>query len=95
MLFQSLATAAGYDPVHGPGSSCLDAAASGKCVLPWGSGTKAVSSVVLIANGTSFAVCHCLSPWPIALSAFQVMTMIFRPLAPRLTTGTLAGGCFC
>ena len=55
-LFQSLATAAGYDPVRGPGSSCLDADASGKCVLPWGSGTKAVSSVVLVANGASFAV---------------------------------------
>ncbi|KAF8261780.1 vacuole effluxer Atg22 like-domain-containing protein [Lactarius quietus] len=32
-LFQSLATAAGYDPVRGPGSSCLDADASGKCVM--------------------------------------------------------------
>ncbi|KAH9959280.1 MFS general substrate transporter [Russula dissimulans] len=55
-LFQSLATAAGYDPVRGPGSSCLDANASGKCVLPWGSGTKEVSSIVLVANGASFAV---------------------------------------
>ncbi|KAI9507515.1 MFS general substrate transporter [Russula earlei] len=55
-LFQSLATAAGYDPARGPGSSCLDANASGRCVLPWGGGTKAVSSIVLIANGASFAV---------------------------------------
>lgn len=55
-MFQSLATAAGYDPARGPGSSCLDADASGRCVLPWGSGTKAVSSVVLVANGASFAV---------------------------------------
>jgi hypothetical protein len=55
-LFQSLATSAGYDPVRGPGSSCLDSNASGKCVLPWGSGTKAVSAIVLIANGSSFAV---------------------------------------
>lgn len=65
-LFQSLATAAGYDPVRGPGSSCLDADASGKCVLPWGSGTKAVSSVVLVANGASFAVrvdFSCVSSW--------------------------------
>ncbi|KAH9986336.1 autophagy-related protein 22-like protein [Russula compacta] len=50
------ATAAGYDPVHGPGSSCLDPHASGKCVVPWGNGTRAVSSVVLLANGISFAV---------------------------------------
>ncbi|KAI9447647.1 MFS general substrate transporter [Lactarius indigo] len=55
-LFQGLATAAGYDPVRGPGSSCLDREASQKCVLPWGSGTKAVSSIVLVANGVSFAV---------------------------------------
>jgi len=54
-IFQSLATAAGYDPVRGPGSSCLDSGASGKCVLPWRGGTKAVSSVVLLANGLSFA----------------------------------------
>ncbi|KAF8261788.1 MFS general substrate transporter [Lactarius quietus] len=55
-LFQGLATAAGYDPVRGPGSSCLIPGASGKCVLPWGSGTKSVSSIVLIANGVSFAI---------------------------------------
>ena len=56
-LFQGLATAAGYDPVRGSGSSCLGSGASGKCVLPWGSGTKSVSSIVLVANGASFAVC--------------------------------------
>ena len=55
-LFQSLANAAGYDPVLGPGSSCIGSSASDQCVLPWGGGTKAVSSVVLIANGLSFAV---------------------------------------
>ncbi|KAI0923332.1 hypothetical protein AcV5_008912 [Taiwanofungus camphoratus] len=55
-LFQSLANAAGYDPVAGPGSSCTAADASGKCVLPWGKGTKSVNSVVLVANGISFAV---------------------------------------
>jgi Vacuole effluxer Atg22 like len=55
-LFQSLANAAGYDPVRGPGSSCNPSNTSGQCVLPWGGGTKAVSSVVLIANGLSFAV---------------------------------------
>ncbi|KAH9965402.1 autophagy-related protein 22-like protein [Russula dissimulans] len=47
-IFQSLTTAAGYDPVRGPGSSCLDSHASGK--------TKAVSSVVLLSNGISFAM---------------------------------------
>jgi hypothetical protein len=55
-LFQSLATSAGFDPARGPGSSCNDADASGQCVLPWAGGTKAVSSVVLISNGVSFAV---------------------------------------
>ncbi|KAG1782927.1 autophagy-related protein 22-like protein [Suillus placidus] len=55
-LFQGLATAAGYDPVAGPGSSCLATTASGQCVVPWGSGTKSVSGVVLTANGVSFAI---------------------------------------
>ncbi|KAI9447640.1 MFS general substrate transporter [Lactarius indigo] len=55
-LFQGLATAAGYDPTRGPGSSCRGQEASGKCVLPWGSGTKAVSSIVLVANGAGFAI---------------------------------------
>ena len=55
-LFQSLADAAGYDPVRGPGSSCNTSNASAQCVLPWGGGTMAVASVVLIANGVSFAV---------------------------------------
>ncbi|KAG2063676.1 MFS general substrate transporter [Suillus decipiens] len=55
-LFQGLATAAGYDPLAGPGSSCLATTTSGQCVVPWGSGTKSVSSVVLIANGISFAI---------------------------------------
>ncbi|KAJ4483184.1 autophagy-related protein 22-like protein [Lentinula aciculospora] len=52
-LFQLWATAAGYDPAQGPGSSC---SASSGCVLPWGHGVKAVTSVVLVANGVSFAV---------------------------------------
>lgn len=52
-LFQSLASQAGFDPTVGPGSSCT---ASGQCVLPWGGGTKTVTSVVLVANGVSFAV---------------------------------------
>lgn len=60
-LFQSLAFAAGFDPVKGPGSSCSAADASGQCVVPWAGGTKAVSSVVLIANGASFAVCYIIT----------------------------------
>ena len=55
-LFQMLANAAGYDPVRRPGSSCNASNTSGQCVVPWAGGTKAVSSVVLIANGVSFAV---------------------------------------
>ena len=61
-LFQSLANAAGYDPVHGPGSSCNSSNASGQCVLPWGGSTKAVSSVILIANGLSFVVSFQFNP---------------------------------
>ena len=61
-LFQSLANAAGYDPVSGPGSSCNPNNTSGQCVLPWGRGTKSVSSVVLIANGLSFAVSFDFNP---------------------------------
>lgn len=55
-LFQDLATNAGHDPVAGPGSSCTALNASGQCVLPWGSGTKSVASIVLLANGISFAI---------------------------------------
>ncbi|KIM52632.1 hypothetical protein SCLCIDRAFT_32528 [Scleroderma citrinum Foug A] len=56
ILFQSLATSAGYDPIAGPGSSCTAPGASGQCVLPWGPGTKPVASVMLIANGLGFAI---------------------------------------
>ncbi|KAF8338471.1 MFS general substrate transporter [Amanita rubescens] len=55
-LFQLLTTQAGYDPVRGPGSSCTASDTSGQCVVRWGSRTKAVASVVLIANGISFAI---------------------------------------
>ncbi|KXN81849.1 Autophagy-related protein 22-1 [Leucoagaricus sp. SymC.cos] len=71
-LFQSLATAAGYDPVKGPGSSCLASDASGQCVLPWAGGTKAVASIVLIANGVSFAI----------------MTLIFTTIGSAADYGT-------
>ncbi|CCL98264.1 uncharacterized protein FIBRA_00258 [Fibroporia radiculosa] len=71
-LFQSLATSAGYDPVYGPGSSCTASDASGQCVLPWGSGTKAVSSVVLVSNGVSFAI----------------MTLIFTTIGSAADYGT-------
>ncbi|KAF9231904.1 hypothetical protein BU15DRAFT_67945, partial [Melanogaster broomeanus] len=55
-LFQNIATAAGYDHVSGPGSSCLADTASGQCVLPWMGSTKSVSSIILVANGVSFAI---------------------------------------
>ena len=71
-LFQSLATAAGFDPLAGPRSSCNGDGSSGQCVLPWAGGTKAVSSVVLVANGVSFAV----------------MTAIFTSLGSAADYGT-------
>ncbi|KAF8512989.1 autophagy-related protein 22-like protein [Gautieria morchelliformis] len=55
-IFQSLATAAGFDARLGPGNPCTVTTSSSMCLLPWGSGTKSVSSVVLVANGVSFAV---------------------------------------
>lgn len=55
-LFQGLATSAGHDPIAGPGSSCTASNASGQCVLPWGAGTRSVASIVLLANGVSFAI---------------------------------------
>ncbi|KAF8321704.1 MFS general substrate transporter [Clavulina sp. PMI_390] len=72
-LFQSLATAAGYDAARGPGSSCLDADFSGNCVLPWLNGHKSVSSIVLIANGLSF----------------MFMTLIFTTVGPAADYGSV------
>ncbi|KAA1089699.1 hypothetical protein PGT21_027649 [Puccinia graminis f. sp. tritici] len=53
-LFQALATAAGYDPDLGPGSTCT----ADRCIIAFGGNgqTKSVSSVVLIANGISFGI---------------------------------------
>lgn len=55
-LFQSLATGAAFDAALGPGHPCSDSTPSSACLLPWGKGTKSVSSVVLVANGVSFAI---------------------------------------
>ncbi|KAF8582953.1 MFS general substrate transporter [Ramaria rubella] len=55
-LFQSLATGAAFDAALGPGNPCGPTTPSSSCLLPWGGGTKSVSSVVLVANGVSFAV---------------------------------------
>ncbi|KAN0097168.1 Autophagy-related protein 22-like protein [Tylopilus felleus] len=71
-LFLNLATAAGYDPVAGPGSSCRSSTNSGQCVLPWMGGTKPVSSIFLIANGIGFAI----------------MTVIFTTIGPVADYGT-------
>ncbi|PSS10509.1 hypothetical protein M430DRAFT_108317 [Amorphotheca resinae ATCC 22711] len=53
-LFQSALTAAGWDPAVSPieKGNCGNAG----CVVSWGSGTRSVSSVVLIANGICFAI---------------------------------------
>ncbi|KAG5349935.1 hypothetical protein C0989_001212 [Termitomyces sp. Mn162] len=87
-LFQSLAFAAGYDPVKGPGSSCNADNASGRCVLPWAGGTKTVSSVVLVANGVSFAVHIFLCFLPTVLTLTQVMTLIFTTIGSAADYGT-------
>ena len=73
-LFQSLANAAGYDSVGGPGLACNPRNTSGQCVLPWGGGTKSVSSVVLIANGLSFAVSFYFN----SSILFQCLTISYR-----------------
>ncbi|KAG6815216.1 hypothetical protein H0H93_010565, partial [Arthromyces matolae] len=75
-LFQSLAFSAGYDPSKGPGSSCDSASA--QCVLPWAGGTKSVSSIVLVANGVSFA----------SLTLPQVMTLLFTTIGSAADYGT-------
>ncbi len=53
-LFQNALTSAGWDPDVHPiqKGNCGNAG----CVIPWGSGTRSVASVVLIANGICFAV---------------------------------------
>ncbi|KAL3424921.1 hypothetical protein PVAG01_04202 [Phlyctema vagabunda] len=57
-LFQSALTSAGWDPAIEPPEkgNCANAG----CVVAWGSGTRAVSSVVLISNGICFAVMTCI-----------------------------------
>ncbi|KAH8682961.1 autophagy-related protein 22-like protein [Tricladium varicosporioides] len=53
-LFQSALTGDGWDPSIFPPKkgNC----SAGGCVVAWGSGTRSVASVVLIANGICFAV---------------------------------------
>lgn len=53
-LFQSALNGDGWDPSISPiqKGNCT----TGGCVVAWGSGTKSVASVVLIANGICFAV---------------------------------------
>ncbi|KAF2147575.1 uncharacterized protein K452DRAFT_217809 [Aplosporella prunicola CBS 121167] len=60
-LFQSALSAAGHDPAISPvvPGNCTTRG----CVLPWGSGTRSVASVVLIANGVCFAVMSFLFVW--------------------------------
>lgn len=53
-LFQSVLSRAGWDPAITPiqKGNCT----TGGCVIPWGTGSRSVSSVVLIANGICFAI---------------------------------------
>ena len=94
-LFQSLVTAAGYDPVRWPGSSCNPSDPTGQCVVPWGRGTKAASSVVLVANGVSFAVSSYRTflgfyvNWPYKIYRHcKVMTAIFTIIGSAADYGT-------
>ena len=57
-LFQSSLTRAGHIP--GTNSPCD---ANSECVVPWVGGTRAVSSVVLIANGLTFVFMTVLFVW--------------------------------
>ena len=59
--FQSAVTSAGYDPQIKPISigNCTTA----RCVIPWGSGTCNVNSVVLLANGISFSIMTFMFIW--------------------------------
>lgn len=78
----------GWDPVKGPGSSCLADDASGQCVLPWAGGTKQVSSIVLIANGLSFMVRSSRAHHPRRLRSSQFMTLIFTTVGSAADYGT-------
>lgn len=86
-LFQNLATSAGWNPVQGPGSTCTN---SEQCVLPWGSGTKSVSSIVLVASGLSFAVRMTIhrSRLVLRVTASQIMTLIFTTIGSAADYGT-------
>jgi len=90
LFFQTLVTAAGFDPLKGPGSSCSAPDASGQCVVPWGNGTKAVSSVVLVASGCSFAVSTSVAHSTDLKSNFfqKVMTLIFTIIGSAADYGT-------
>ncbi|KAF2226166.1 autophagy-related protein 22-like protein [Elsinoe ampelina] len=53
-IFQSVLTAAGHDPTIFPpqAGNCT----TGPCVIPWGSSSHNVSSILLLANGFCFTV---------------------------------------
>ncbi|PNS16334.1 hypothetical protein CAC42_6441 [Sphaceloma murrayae] len=53
-IFQSALTAAGHDPSISPPQ--VGNCGTGSCVIPWGSGTCNVNSVILLANGLCFAI---------------------------------------
>ena len=59
--FQSAITSAGYNPDIKPVSpgNC----SAGRCVVPWGNGTRNVNSVVLLANGITFSIMTFMFIW--------------------------------
>ncbi|KAL3453666.1 hypothetical protein BJX65DRAFT_264640 [Aspergillus insuetus] len=59
-LFQWALTTSGHQPNTTPHRPCTEASA---CVIPWGSGERTVSSVVLLANGLSFTIMTILFVW--------------------------------
>lgn len=58
--FQWALTNAGWQPGTEPRKGCTTSSA---CVVPWAGGTRAVSSVVLIANGLCFAFMTVIFIW--------------------------------
>ncbi|KAF7935323.1 uncharacterized protein EAE97_008230 [Botrytis byssoidea] len=53
-LFQNALSKAGWDPAITPAQ--IGNCTTGGCVIPWGTTTRSVSSVVLLANGICFTI---------------------------------------
>ncbi|KAJ5601563.1 hypothetical protein N7510_011097 [Penicillium lagena] len=59
-LFQWALTKSGFQPGTNPPEPCTNTSA---CVVPWAGGTRAISSVVLIANGLCFVFMTVIFVW--------------------------------